>query len=53
MKRLIIASFEKDADYEAIEPQLFDDDINGKGLRVLVYRKDKMVDVERAGRFVE
>jgi hypothetical protein len=45
MKRLLIASFEKDADYEAIEPQLFDDDINGKGLRVLVYRKDKMVDV--------
>jgi hypothetical protein len=26
MKRLLIASFEKDADYEAIEPQLFDDD---------------------------
>jgi hypothetical protein len=45
MKRLLIASFDSDSDYEAIEPQLFDDDINGKGLRVLVYRKDKMVDV--------
>jgi len=45
MKRLLIASFDNDLEYEAIEPQLFDDDINGKGLRVLVYRKDKMVDV--------
>jgi hypothetical protein len=45
MKRLLIASFENDSEYEAIEPQLFDDEINGKGLRVLVYRKDKMVDV--------
>jgi hypothetical protein len=45
MKRLLIASFDNDSEYEAIEPQLFDDDINGKGLRVLIYRKDKMVDV--------
>ncbi|MDO8896129.1 MAG: hypothetical protein Q7V19_00655, partial [Bacteroidales bacterium] len=45
MKRLLIASFDNDLEYEAIEPQLFDDDINGKGLRVLVYRTDKMVDV--------
>jgi hypothetical protein len=45
MKRLLIASFDNDLEYEAIEPQLFDDDSNGKGLRVLVYRKDKMVDV--------
>lgn len=45
MKRLLITSFDNDSEYEAIEPQLFDDDIIGKGLRVLVYRKDKMVDV--------
>ena len=45
MKKLLIASFDSDSEYEAIEPQLFDDEINGKGLRVLVYRTDKMVDV--------
>lgn len=45
MKRLLIANFDNDPVYEAIEPQLFDDDINGKGMRVLVYRKDGMVDV--------
>ncbi len=45
MKRLLIADFQNDSAYVAIEPQLFDDEINGKGLRVLVYRTDKMVDV--------
>lgn len=45
MKRLLIANFKNDSEYEAIEPQLFDDEINGKGLRVLMYRTDKMVDV--------
>jgi hypothetical protein len=45
MKRLLIADFQNDLAYVSIEPQLFDDEINGKGLRVLVYRTDKMVDV--------
>lgn len=45
MKRLLIADFQNDSAYVSIEPQLFDDKINGKGLRVLVYRTDKMVDV--------
>lgn len=45
MKRLLIADFQNDSAYVSIEPQLFDDEINGKGLRVLVYRTDKMVDV--------
>jgi hypothetical protein len=45
MKRLIVASFKNDPEIEMIEPQLFDDEINGKGLRVLMYRKDKKVDV--------
>lgn len=45
MKRLLIADFENDNEYTAIEPQLFDDEINGKGLRILVYRTDKFVDV--------
>ncbi len=45
MKRLLIASFDNHDEYEAIEPQLFDDAINGTGIRVLVYRRDKLVDV--------
>jgi hypothetical protein len=45
MKRLLIADFQNDSTYVSIEPQLFDDEINGKGLRILVYRTDKMVDV--------
>ncbi|PKL18510.1 MAG: hypothetical protein CVV49_05340 [Spirochaetae bacterium HGW-Spirochaetae-5] len=45
MQRLLIADFADDVEYEALEPQLFNDSINGKGLRVLRYRKDKKVDV--------
>lgn len=45
MERLLIADFQNDSACVSIEPQLFDDEINGKGLRVLVYRTDKMVDV--------
>ena len=45
MKYLIVISLKGDSDYEMVEPQLFDDKINGKGIRVLRYRKDKKVDV--------
>jgi hypothetical protein len=45
MERLLVASFKDDPEYEMIEPQLFDDTVNGKGLRILRYRKDKKVDV--------
>jgi len=45
MKHLIVISFKGSVDYEMLEPQLFDDKINGKGIRVLRYRKDKKVDV--------
>jgi len=45
LKRLLIADFEKDEEYVSIEPQMYDDTISGKGLRVLMYRKDKKVDV--------
>jgi hypothetical protein len=45
MKRLFIANFNGDPEFEAIEPQLFDDAINGKGLRIFRYRKDCKVDV--------
>lgn len=45
MESLLIASFEGDPEFEAIEPQVFDDPANGRGMRVLRYRKDGRVDV--------
>ncbi len=45
MKHLIVISLKGDSEYEMLEPQLFDDKLNGKGIRVLRYRKDKKVDV--------
>lgn len=45
MERLLVASFKDDPEFEAIEPQVFDDAVNGKGMRVLRYRKDGRVDV--------
>ncbi len=45
MERLLVASFKGDPEFEMIEPQIFDDPVNGKGMRVLRYRKDQKVDV--------
>jgi hypothetical protein len=45
MERLLVASIKGDPEFEAIEPQVFDDAVNGKGMRVLRYRKDRKVDV--------
>jgi hypothetical protein len=45
LNRLLVASFKGDAEYEGIEPQMFDDSITGRGLKILMYRKDKKVDV--------
>ena len=45
MEKLLVASFKGDPEFEAIEPQVFDDAANGKGMRVLRYRKDGRVDV--------
>ena len=47
MERLLVASFNDDPDFEGFEPQVFDDSVNGKGMRVLRYRyrKDGKVDV--------
>ncbi|NTU82063.1 MAG: hypothetical protein HGA45_22240 [Chloroflexales bacterium] len=45
MERLLVATVQGDPEFEAIEPQLFDDAINGTGMRVLRYRKDGKVDV--------
>ncbi len=45
MERLLVATFKGDPEFEGIEPQVFDDAVNGKGMRVLRYRKDGRVDV--------
>lgn len=45
MERLLVASFKGDPEFEGLEPQVFDDPVNGKGMRVLRYRKDGKVDV--------
>ncbi len=45
MERLLVATFKGDPDFEGFEPQVFDDPVNGKGMRVLRYRKDGKVDV--------
>ncbi len=45
MEGLVVASFRDDPEFEALEPQVFDDSVNGRGLRVLRYRKNGKVDV--------
>lgn len=45
MERLLVADFKGDPEFQGIEQQVFDDPINGKGMRVLRYRKDGKVDV--------
>jgi len=45
MERLLVATFRSDPEFEGIEPQVFDDAVNGKGMRVLHYRRDGRVDV--------
>ncbi len=45
MERLLVATFKGDPEFEGFEPQVFDDAINGKGMRVLRYRKDGKVDI--------
>lgn len=47
MERLLLVNFEQDPDsiYMGFEPQVFEDDINGKGHIVIAWRKDKKVDV--------
>lgn len=45
MEKLLVATFKGDPEFEGFEPQVFDDAVNGKGMRVLRYRKDGMVDV--------
>ena len=47
MKHLLLINIEKDPDkiYIGFEPQSFDDEENGKGIRILAYRKDGYVDL--------
>lgn len=45
MKALLLTEFADGQEFDGFEPQLFDDSINGKGLRILRYRKDQKVDV--------
>ncbi len=47
MERLLLVNFEKDPDtlYVGFEPQVFDDEINGKGHLVIGWRVDGRVDV--------
>jgi hypothetical protein len=47
MKRLLLVNFEKDPDslYIGLEPQYFNDPINGKGLLVIAWRRDMKIDV--------
>jgi len=45
MEHLLVADFKGDPEYTCLEPQLFNDSVNGKGIRILRYRKDQKVDV--------
>ncbi|NJD54024.1 MAG: hypothetical protein FIB07_14290 [Candidatus Methanoperedens sp.] len=45
MERLLVADFKDDPEFKGLEPQVFDDPINGRGMRVLRYRKNGKVDV--------
>jgi hypothetical protein len=47
MERLLLVNFEKDPDrlYIGLEPQVFDDPVNGKGHLVIAWRADGKVDV--------
>jgi hypothetical protein len=46
IKRLVVINLKKnDSEYEIIEPQYYNDQEFGTGLRILLYRTDKKVDV--------
>lgn len=50
MERLLLVNFEQDPDeyYIGLEPQFFNDTINGIGLQVIAWRKDMHIDVYHA-----
>lgn len=45
MERLVVVGLKGDPEFTAIEPQVFDDPENGRGMRILRYRHDGRVDV--------
>jgi hypothetical protein len=45
MERLAVISFKGHGEFDGFEPQYFDDPVNGKGMRLLRYRKNGKVDV--------
>ncbi len=45
MERLLVVGLKGDPEFTAIEPQVFDDTQNGRGMRILRYRRDGRVDV--------
>jgi len=45
LKKLLVINVLGDLEVEMIEPQIYSDPVHGDLLRVLLYRKDKMVDV--------
>jgi hypothetical protein len=47
MEQLMLINFEKNPDslYVGFEPQVFDDDMTGKGFIVLAYRVDETLDI--------
>ncbi len=45
MERLVVVGLKGDPEFTAIEPQVFDDPQNGRGMRILRYRRDGRVDI--------
>jgi hypothetical protein len=45
MRRFAVISFKGHEEFNGFEPQLFDDPVNGKGIRLLRYRVDRKIDV--------
>jgi len=45
MEALFVISIKGDPEFTGIEPQTFNDPINGRGMRILRYRRNGMVDV--------
>jgi hypothetical protein len=45
MEKLVVADVKGDPEFVGFEPQVFDDAVNGKGMRILRYRRSGAVDV--------
>lgn len=45
MEALFVISIKGDPEFTGVEPQTFDDPVNGRGMRILRYRRNGLVDV--------